>query len=422
MKRNRNREKRCNFPKTIMIAGLLMLLAVGLAATAVTAFAGVLVVSWDPNDEPDLKGYKIYYGTTPDDRAGWTNIDVGNTTSHVVAQLTEGSMYHFVVTAYDMSENESEASEQVSAVVGPPVATAQKLPAGLTLRWTPIEGADRYEIFRSEKPHFLPDSPVATVQEFTYVDPLFKPMKRYAAYYVVKALAGGAVIHTFSEFGAYNIPLMQGPNLVSLPLIPVDNNINQVIGPQLTGGDAAFKSSLVLAWNGADYEAAWRVEGTTDALEGKWIDASGARVSKLSLYPDQSFWILAKQPADSVVTVGGLVSKDVERSITLKKGLNFVGASFPFEISLEESELYQDHVVIGSDFSAKADKLLRWIGKEFDYAWLVEGTGTELDGTWMNAAGSGPSDIKFMPGEGYVLWIIHDNPNKVWTLPNPYKP
>jgi len=34
-----------------------------------TAFACDLAISWNPNTEPDLAGYKIYYGTSPRSRA-----------------------------------------------------------------------------------------------------------------------------------------------------------------------------------------------------------------------------------------------------------------------------------------------------------------------------------------------------------------
>jgi len=80
-----------------------------------TAFAGELLVSWDSNVENDLIGYKVYYGTSSHD---YSHIyDVGNTTSYVATDLTKGVEYFFAVTAYDTANNESEYSEEVSAIV-----------------------------------------------------------------------------------------------------------------------------------------------------------------------------------------------------------------------------------------------------------------------------------------------------------------
>ena len=83
------------------------------------ALAGTATVSWNANTEPDLAGYKIYYGTSP--RSGScppggyaNNIDVGNVTSHTFNNLTDGATYYFSVTAYDTSSNESTCSSEVS--------------------------------------------------------------------------------------------------------------------------------------------------------------------------------------------------------------------------------------------------------------------------------------------------------------------
>jgi curli biogenesis system outer membrane secretion channel CsgG len=78
-------------------------------------FAGALKVSWDANTEPDLAGYKIYYGQSANNYT--TTINVGNVTLYTVDQLTEGVTYYFVVTAYDLAGNESGFSTEVSALV-----------------------------------------------------------------------------------------------------------------------------------------------------------------------------------------------------------------------------------------------------------------------------------------------------------------
>lgn len=86
------------------------------------ANAGEVIVSWDRNNEQDLAGYRIHYGTSS---GNYTNIiDVGNHTSHAINNLTDGLSYYFVVTAYDNIGNESDYSHEKSAYIIPSDTTA----------------------------------------------------------------------------------------------------------------------------------------------------------------------------------------------------------------------------------------------------------------------------------------------------------
>ena len=79
--------------------------------------AGDVMVSWNPNSEPDLLGYKIYYGTVSHQYSHI--LDVGNTTSYVVSNLMHDMQYYFALTAYDVHGNESDFSIEVSAYIPP---------------------------------------------------------------------------------------------------------------------------------------------------------------------------------------------------------------------------------------------------------------------------------------------------------------
>jgi putative component of membrane protein insertase Oxa1/YidC/SpoIIIJ protein YidD len=80
---------------------------------------GTAILSWNPNTEEDLAGYKIYYGTAPRTAdcppdGGYSSVlDVHNVTSYTIEGLLEGQTYYFSVTAYDTSQNESCFSEEV---------------------------------------------------------------------------------------------------------------------------------------------------------------------------------------------------------------------------------------------------------------------------------------------------------------------
>jgi len=71
-----------------------------------------VTLAWDRNTEPDLAGYKIYYGTGSH-VYNWF-IDVGNVTTHTVTGLADGSTYFFAATAYDTSSVESTYSTEIT--------------------------------------------------------------------------------------------------------------------------------------------------------------------------------------------------------------------------------------------------------------------------------------------------------------------
>lgn len=83
----------------------------------VHVFAGEAILSWNANSEPDLAGYKVYYGTSSQDYG--IPIDVGNFTSHTLTGLTKGTTYYFAITAYDTSSNESDFSVELSKSIEP---------------------------------------------------------------------------------------------------------------------------------------------------------------------------------------------------------------------------------------------------------------------------------------------------------------
>jgi hypothetical protein len=76
-------------------------------------FAGSVSLVWDANSEPELAGYRLYYGTST--RLYTSQIDVGKVTTYTVTGLPAGT-YYFAVTAYS-ADAESALSNEVFATV-----------------------------------------------------------------------------------------------------------------------------------------------------------------------------------------------------------------------------------------------------------------------------------------------------------------
>jgi fibronectin type 3 domain-containing protein len=75
---------------------------------------GTINLTWDPNKDPDLAGYKIYYGTASK-RYG-PGIDVGKVTTYSLTGLVTGEKYYISVTAYNTKGRESAPSNEVVGV------------------------------------------------------------------------------------------------------------------------------------------------------------------------------------------------------------------------------------------------------------------------------------------------------------------
>jgi hypothetical protein len=88
-----------------------MLCVISLFLAVSTAEAAYLDLAWDPNQEPDLAGYRIYYGICPGEYLNF--VDVGLTTTYRLDDLLEETTFYVTLTAYDEAGNESDFSAEV---------------------------------------------------------------------------------------------------------------------------------------------------------------------------------------------------------------------------------------------------------------------------------------------------------------------
>lgn len=103
------------FKRKIQWIGCLFLCFIFVGNSSLISQTKSLIISWDPNSEADLMGYKVYYGLSS--RNYNTVIDVANQTRYTVDGLSEDISYYFAVTACDSALNESEFSEEVIGII-----------------------------------------------------------------------------------------------------------------------------------------------------------------------------------------------------------------------------------------------------------------------------------------------------------------
>lgn len=102
----------------ILVAGLLLFQVFSGKIKA----EGRAELSWNPNTEADVAGYRIYYGTSKRNSdcppGGYTdNIDVGKATNYTISNLKNGQTYYFSVTSYNSSKKESCFSEEMKKTI-----------------------------------------------------------------------------------------------------------------------------------------------------------------------------------------------------------------------------------------------------------------------------------------------------------------
>lgn len=128
------------------------------APTGLTATGGdgQVILDWANNSEPDLAGYNVYRGTTNGGPYSKVNSSLVTTSAYTDTGLANGTPYFYVVTAVDLSTNQSANSNEASATPqaappadGPTNLTASAFRQGtvkVDLTWT--GGASSIDVYR----------------------------------------------------------------------------------------------------------------------------------------------------------------------------------------------------------------------------------------------------------------------------------
>ena len=81
-------------------------------AFSLTAHAASVSLAWNGNTEPDIAGYRVYYGVASHTYF-FPPVDVGNLTTATLPNLAAGTTYYFAATAYNTAGAESAFSNEV---------------------------------------------------------------------------------------------------------------------------------------------------------------------------------------------------------------------------------------------------------------------------------------------------------------------
>ena len=113
MMRSIKKQARHSHTSIVLQASFLVMLSL-LLLQADFIYGASINIAWNANQESDLDGYKVYYGTTPGNYG--MPVDVGITNAYEISGLNTGTRYYISLTAYDTSDNESAKSVEISGV------------------------------------------------------------------------------------------------------------------------------------------------------------------------------------------------------------------------------------------------------------------------------------------------------------------
>jgi len=109
---------------------LVLLFHSAMAFSATVPAGQSVTLAWDADSDPNVTGYKIYYGVAS--RTYTNQINAGNATGATISGLVAGVTYYFAATAYDSFGQESGYSSEIIYSVPATLATMQirSAPAG----------------------------------------------------------------------------------------------------------------------------------------------------------------------------------------------------------------------------------------------------------------------------------------------------
>ena len=272
------------------------------------AVAASVTLAWDPNSEPAIAGYKLYYG-----KASGTYesvIDVGNQTTYSISGLEEGKTYFFTVTAYNVFGYGSDFSSELR--YPEPFSMTISLVAGLNLISLPLEPLNPAIVALTEKL-----SP-CLLQVLTYT----KDAEGYDTWlYYDPSLPDQSTLSSMEGGKGYWVD-MACPSEMTVVGNRATNPIRLVPGFNLVGYNSLTPFPVSQALSSIANKYTFVLEYNKDDDDWLLYDPSGEAESTLkTLSPGNGYWIVAKE--ETTWTLPSVMT------IPLSVGLNLI--SLPLE-------------------------------------------------------------------------------------------
>jgi hypothetical protein len=327
-------------------------------------------------------------------------------------------VYRAVVTASN-SVSLVTATTTVTVTTPSPDLSIDRSGSDVVLSWNAVRDALSYRVHRSTQPFFTPTAhtaigDVATVG-YTDTGAIGDPATNYV-YLVTAVGAQGAESAPSGRVGEFDMILVPGRTILSLPLLPGSTVLDDVIGDQLTGTCDPATADRMLFWDAEarQYEMAWYCD--CDPWGEPWDDhwLTGVVQTSLTLEPGGAAWVQNRQAlTETLSVVGDLPSTGWVTQVV--PGWQMIGLPYPISVALDDTAI----PAVGSCTPTAADRVLRWNTgtQRHEMAWYCDCDlwGQPWDDHWLT--GLAQTSIQFDPGEG--IWFHNRHDPFTWVYPHP---
>lgn len=253
------------------------------------SLAADISIMWDPNNEPDIAGYKVYYGTRS--RTYENSINVGNVTSYTLNNLKLDTIYFLAVTAYDTNGLESDYSEEIGVMIKDLRSGWNLVSIPFSIETVPItqyffssnlSKIEKILTYKASDPSdpwkvYDPNAP-------SYVNDLTKIDESLGLW--IKSKENINLILYGKFLPGSNLPLISGWNLVQYP-----GNQKKSVTEALASISGKYEK--ILYYQSTDLQDPWKV----------YDPAAPSYVNDLTeLTPGGGYWIKVKENCNWIIT------------------------------------------------------------------------------------------------------------------------
>jgi hypothetical protein len=231
--------------------------------------------------------------------------------------------------------------------------------------------------------------------------------------------------YTLNVIGFQKVVVPPEPNLrlSSTPYQDTSDNIDTVIGAQLTGLDSYESSDDIIMFNPASqaYEYYFIGGGQDEPeVDGKWFVSlpEGARrvmTSEALIPPGRGMWFISRQPVSQTVVLAGDVVNVGSMTNHIGAGLQLISYPYSAPILLTNTTIISSGAYGDEDFNSSDNVYLWDVDRQSYVRFFVGG-----DGNWYSDDDPAVplENVHLNPGQGF--WYDHKSTGFDWVETKPY--
>jgi len=236
-------------------------------------------------------------------------------------------------------------------------------------------------------------------------------------------------VYSVNIVGYQRVSVTNAFTQVSNPFLNTSQDINTVVGNQLSGGFDFDGADNILVWTGSSYKSFFLADtgGEAPEFDGKWVEINPqgeAVIANIELPPGVGFFVKRNVATNQFVMVGDVVGAP---SVTNVLNVGFSLVSYPYSsgvaINSPQFGLNLAAGARGGEEPDSADTISIWDGSAYQTFFLVDfPSEPSLHDKWVFVDGNGDVQVSTMvlqPGQSF--WYKRNSVSSLtWVTQRPY--